>query len=129
MVSGLNYKSGAERAGACRANKRQELLASLDALNGTGFAMASYPDLDSQIDLTEFGGNDIALYRRDYVTSKPTISSRSGTAFATIYAKTPLGEIDNQDDNSFVADLRRLRRDVLAKENAGRGSPAMSPAP
>lgn len=58
MVGGLIFQEQTERAGACPANKRQELLAPLDALNETGFAMASYPDLDSQIDLTEFGGRN-----------------------------------------------------------------------
>ena len=111
------HSSGSERTQVSRAEKRMNLLAELDRLNGTDFAMNGYPDLD----LAEFGCNDIASIGRDYVTP---ISPLSGTAFATIYAKTPLGEIDYQDDDAFIAELARLHRDVVAKEDAGLFAPA-----
>ncbi|WP_306222536.1 DEAD/DEAH box helicase family protein [Bosea beijingensis] len=111
------HKSGSERTKSCRAEKHKALLAELDRLNGTDFAMNGYPDLDP----SEFGCNDIASIERDYVTP---ISPLSGTAFATIYDKTPLSQIDYQDDDAFVAELRRLHQDVVAKEDAGLFAPA-----
>lgn len=111
------HNSGSERTKSCRAEKRMNLLAELDRLNGTDFAMNGYPDLDP----SEFGCNDIASYIRDYVT--PT-SPLSGTAFATITSKTALGEIDYQDDDAFIAELRRLHQDVVAKKDAGLFAPA-----
>jgi hypothetical protein len=111
------HKSGSERTQASRAEKRTNLLAELDRLNGTDFAMNGYPDLDPG----EFGCNDIASYIRDYVTP---ISPLSGTAFATITSRTPLGEIDYQDDDAFIAELARLHQDVVAKEDAGLFAPA-----
>lgn len=111
------HKSGSERTQSSRAEKRKALLAELDRLNGTDFAMNGYPDLNPD----EFGCNDIASIERDYVTP---ISLLSGTAFATIYAKTALGEIDYQDDDTFIAELRRLHQDVVAKEDAGLFAPA-----
>lgn len=111
------HKSGSERTQASRAENRTKLLAELDRLNGTDFAMNGYPDLD----LAEFGCNDIASIGTDYVTP---ISPMSGTAFATIYDKTPLGEIDHQDDDAFIAQLARLHQDVVAKEDAGLFAPA-----
>ena len=111
------HKSGSERTKSCRDKKHKALLADLDRLNGTDFAMNGYPDLNPGA----FGCNDIASYIRDYVTP---ISPLSGTAFATIYDKTPLGQIDYQDDDAFVAELRRLHQDVVAKEDAGLFAPA-----
>ena len=111
------HKNGSERTQSSRAEKRKALLVELDRLNGTDFAMNGYPDLD----LGEVGCNDIASMNRDYVTP---ISPLSGTAFATIYAKTALGEIDYQDDDTFIAELRRLHQDVVAKEDAGLFAPA-----
>lgn len=111
------HKSGSERTKSCRDEKRNALLAELDRLNGTDFAMNGYPDLDPG----EFGCNDIASYIRDYVT--PT-SPLSGTAFATITSRTALGEIDYQDDDAFIAELRRLHQDEVAKEDAGLFAPA-----
>lgn len=111
------HSSGSERTKSCRAEKHTKLLAELDRLNGTDFAMNGYPDLDPGA----FGCNDIASYIRDYVTP---ISALSGMAFATIYDKTPLGQIDYQDDDAFVAELRRLHQDVVAKEDAGLFAPA-----
>ncbi|MDX3806345.1 DEAD/DEAH box helicase family protein [Bosea thiooxidans] len=111
------HSSGSERTKSCRAEKHKALLAELDRLNGTDFAMNGYPDLDP----SEFGCNDIPSYIRDYVTP---ISPLSGTAFATIYDKTPLGHIDYQDDDAFIAELARLHQDVVAKEDAGLFAPA-----
>ncbi len=111
------HSSGSERTKSCRAEKHTKLLAELDRLNGTDFAMNGYPDLDPGA----FGCNDIASIERDYVTP---ISPLSGTAFATIYDKTPLGHIDYQDDDAFVAELARLHQDVVAKEDAGLFAPA-----
>lgn len=111
------HECGSERTQASRAESRTKLLAELDRLNGTDFAMNGYPDLDPGA----FGCNDIASIGRDYVTP---ISPMSGTAFATIYAKTPLGQIDYQDDDAFIAELRRLHQDVVAKEDAGLFAPA-----
>lgn len=111
------HSSGSERTKSCRDKKHKALLAELDRLNGTDFAMNGYPDLDP----SEFGCNDIPSYIRDYVTP---ISPLSGTAFATIYDKTPLGQIDHQDDDAFIAELARLHQDVVAKEDAGLFAPA-----